>query len=66
MKHWYCEEMVSGETFLVSAETWGQAYDIAEEIAADYFCDDGHEPEVCVDLKPLTEDEAEATGLDEY
>lgn len=66
MKHWLCEEMVTGEEFLVCAETWGQACDIAEEIGADFSCGCERKPDVYVDPKPLTEDEAEATGLDEY
>ena len=66
MKHWLCEEMVTGEQYLVCAETWGQACDIAEEIGADFSCGCECEPDVYVDPEPLTEDEAEATGLDEY
>ncbi len=66
MKHWFCEEMVTSEQFLVCAETWGQACDIAEEISEDFSCGCGCEPNVFVDPEPLTEDEAESTGLDEY
>lgn len=62
MKHWLCEETITGEEFLVCTETWGQACDIAEEIGTEFAVD----PDIFVDPEPLTEDEAEATGLDEY
>lgn len=66
MKHWLCEEMVTGERFLVSAKDLLEAYRVAEEIGADFSCGCECEPDVYVDPEPLTEDEAEATGLDEY
>lgn len=66
MKHWLCEEMVTGEEFLVCAETWSQACDIAKRIGAEFSWDCECESDVYVDPEPLTEDEAEATGLDEY
>lgn len=66
MKHWYCEEMVTGECFLVGADDILHAYRIAEEVGADFSCGCEHEPDIYVDPTPLTEDEAEATGLDEY
>lgn len=66
MKHWLCEEMVTGERFLVSAGDLLEAYRVAEEIGADFSAGCEREPDVYVDPEPLTEDEAEATGLDEY
>jgi len=66
MKHWLCEEMVTGEQFLVSARDLLEAYRVAEEVGADFSCGCEREPDVYVDPEPLTEDEAEATGLDEY
>ena len=66
MKHWLCAEQVTGEEFLVCAETWGQACDIAEEIGADFACGCEREPEVWVAPNPITDEEAENLGLDEY
>lgn len=66
LKHWICEEAVSGEEFLVCAETWGEAYNIAEKVGAYFSCGCESEPDVYVNPEPLTEEEAEATGLDEY
>ncbi len=66
MKHWFCEEMVTGEQFLVCADDLLEAYRIAEEIGVDFFCGCEREPDVYMIPEPLTEDEAEATGLDEY
>ena len=66
MKHWICEEAVTGEEFLVCARDLLEAYKIAEEVGADFSCGCECEPDVYVDPHPLTEDEAEATGLDEY
>lgn len=66
MKHWYCEEMVTGEQFLVSADDYLHACRVAEEVGADFSCGCERKPDVYVDPIPFTEDEAEATGLDEY
>lgn len=66
LKYWRCEEMVTGERFLVCAGDLLEAYRVAEEVGADFSCGCEREPDVFVEVKPLTEDEAEATGLDEY
>lgn len=66
MKHYLCEEMVTGEMFLVSANNLLEAYRIAEPIGADFSCGCEREPEIYIQPEPLTDDEAEATGLDEY
>lgn len=66
MKHWYCEELVTGESFLVCASNLLAAYRIAEEVGADFSCGCEEEPDVYVCPIPLTEEEAEASGLDEY
>ena len=65
-KHYYCEEMITGERFLVNAFNYIDACAIAEEVGADFSCGCEREPDVWVDPIPLTEAEAEATGLDEY
>lgn len=66
MYHYYCEEMVTGEEFLVCADNYLEACDIAEEVSADFSCGCEREPDVWVDPEPLSEEEAEASGLDEY
>lgn len=66
LKHWLCEEMITGEHFLVCAGDLREAYKVAEEIGADFSCGCECEPDVYVNPEPLSEDEAEATGLDEY
>lgn len=66
LKHWLCKEMVTGEEFLVCAGDLLEAYKVAEEIGADFSCGCESEPDVYVASNPLTEEEAEATGLDEY
>ena len=66
MKHWLCEEMVTGEQYLVYAHDLLEAYRVAKEVGADFSCGCEREPDVYVNPEPLTEDEAEATGLDEY
>ena len=66
LKHWICEEAGTGEEFLVCADNLLEAYRIAEEVGADFSCGCEREPDVYVDPNPLTEEEAEATGLDEY
>lgn len=66
MYHWWCEEMVTGEQFLVSADDLMEAYLIAQSIGADFACGCERAPDVYVDPEPLSEEEAEASGLDEY
>lgn len=66
LKHWLCEEAVTGERFLVCAGDLMEAYRVAEEVGADFSCGCEREPDVFIEAEPLTEDEAEATGLDEY
>ena len=66
LKHWFCEEKVTGETFLVCAGDLLEAYRVAEEVGADFSCGCEEPPDVYINPNPLSEDEAEATGLDEY
>lgn len=66
MYHYYCEEMVTGEEFLVCAGNYLEACSVAEDVGADFSCGCEREPDVWVDPKPLSEEEAEASGLDEY
>lgn len=65
-KHWLCEEMVTGERFLVTAGDLLEAYRVAEEVGADFSCGCEQPPDVYVESTPLSEAEAEAIGLDEY
>ena len=64
--HFQCEEMVTGECFLVSAGDLLEAYRVAEKVGADFSCGCEKPPDVYVYPVPLTDDEAESTGLDEY
>lgn len=64
--HFQCVEMVTGERFLVSAGDLLEAYRVAEEVGADFSCGCEKAPDVYVYPDPLTDDEAESTGLDEY
>lgn len=65
MKHWYCEELNTGDSFLVYASNLFAAYKIANDFILEEWNED-EKPEMYVCLVPLTEDEAEALGLDEY
>ena len=66
MKYWFCTEMVTGENFLVRAGDLLEAYRVADEIGADFSCGCEREPDVYVNPKPLTKNEAKTLGLDEY
>ncbi len=66
MKHYYFIENETGEEFIAGADTlkeaWMIAKDIGDEIAAEYYAEQ-------VDLEflyEMTDEEAEASGLDEY
>ena len=65
MKHYYFIEEESGEEFLVGANTLTGAREIAQEIAFQI----SEEYEIVPRLSyegTMTEEEAEASGLDEY
>ena len=66
MKHYFFSELISGEQFLVGADNEEEAIIIAEGIAeeiAHQWNDDEWEL-AC--HGEVTEEEAEASGLDEY
>jgi len=65
MKHFYFSEENSGEEFLVGADTLEEATEQAKGIAADIASGTGEEPELLYWYE-MTEEEAEASGLDEY
>ena len=65
MKHFYFGEEVSGEEFIVGADTLEEATEQAKEIAADIAHQYNEEPELLYWYE-MTEEEAEASGLDEY
>ena len=66
MKYWLCEEMVTGEEYLVRAEDYLEACRVAEEIGADFSCGCEREPDVWVAPNPITDKEAKILGLVEY
>lgn len=66
LKHWLCVEQVTGEEFLVCAGDYLEACRVAEEVGADFSCGCEREPEVYVAPNPITDEEAESLGLDEY
>lgn len=65
MRHFLYCEMNSGEEFIVGANTLGEAEFAAEGIAADIGRYYGEEADLHYTCE-LTEEEAEASGLDEY
>lgn len=65
MKHYYFIEEESGEEFLVGADSLTEAREIAREIVYQI----SREYEIIPNLSyeyEMTEEEAEASGLDEY
>lgn len=66
MKHYLFEEMISGEEFIVGADGIGEAGLIAEGIAQDIGDEYNDGKWYLRYLDELTEEEAEASGLDEY
>lgn len=65
MKHYYFIEEESGEEFLVGADSLTEAREIAREIVYQI----SQEYEIIPNLSyeyEMTEEEAEASGLDEY
>lgn len=66
MKHYLFEETISGEEFIVGADNIGEAGFIAEGIAEDIGNEYNDGEWNLRYLDELTEEEAEASGLDEY
>jgi hypothetical protein len=69
MYHYYFIERNSGEEFIVGADTLEEAWKIADEVAAaireNYDEGAGFATWMCYEYE-MTEEEAEASGLDEY
>lgn len=65
MRHFLYCEMNSGEEFIVGANTRGGAEILAEEVAANIGRYYGEETDLHYTCE-LTDEEAEASGLDEY
>ena len=65
MRHFYFIENSTGEEFIVGAKTLEEAKvyaaDVADAIGRNY----GEEPDLSYEYE-MTDDEAEASGLDEY
>jgi len=67
MKHFLFEEFNSGERFIVGADYLGEALVIADGLATEFefYLEEAETPTILY-LGELTEEEAEASGLDEY
>ena len=66
MKHYHFVEEISGEEFLVGADDFSEAYDIANDVAkeiGDTWNDGKYE---LTELDVLSNFWAECSGLDEY
>lgn len=65
MYHYYFIEEETGEEFIVGANTLLEATNVAQGIASDIGNYYGVEPKLSYEYE-MTDDEAEASGLDEY
>lgn len=65
MYHYYFIENSTGEEFIVGANNLLEAKGIAEDVAAEIAVNYGEEPDLSYEYE-MTEEEAEASGLDEY
>lgn len=67
MKHYLFIEEVTGERFIVTADNEDEAYDAAFEIGVDIvkMWEPDEKPELTCDGE-ISDEEAEASGLDEY
>lgn len=65
IRHYYFTELETGEEFIVGEEDLTKAYVIAFTVGADIGSYYGVEPYVMYEYE-MTEEEAEASGLDEY
>lgn len=66
MKHYLFREMISGEEFIVGADCMREAELIAEGIAQDIGKEYNNGVYFLQLYDELSEEEAEASGLDEY
>ncbi len=65
MYHYYFIENSTGEEFIVGANNLLEAKGIAEDVAAEIAANYGQEPDLSYEYE-MTDEEAEASGLDEY
>lgn len=66
MKHFYFIELESGEEFIVGANNLHSACEIADDVGQAIARNDGYD-DYEVDFQyEMNEEEAEASGLDEY
>ena len=67
MKHYLFVEEITGEEFIVSADNEDEAYSAAFEIGVDLvdMWEPGEVPEL-ICYGEISDEEAEASGLDEY
>lgn len=65
MKHYYFIENETGEEFIVGADTLAEAWIIAEDVGAEAAENYGEYPDVEF-FYEMTDEEAEASDLDEY
>lgn len=66
MKHYWFSEDATGEEFIVSADSRTEATYAAQDIAAAIIENYGYEHYILTYHGRLTDEEAEASGLDEY
>ncbi len=66
MKHYYFIENESGEEFIVGASNYNEAEEIARDVGQYIALNCGWD-DFCIEFQyEMTEEEAEASGLDEY
>ncbi len=66
MKHFYFIENESGEEFIVGAHSYHEAEEIARDVGQSIASDCGWDDYSIEFQYEMTEEEAEASGLDEY
>jgi hypothetical protein len=66
MKHFYFIENESGEEFIVGADNYREAKEIARDVGQSIALDCGWDDYSIEFQYEMTEEEAEASGLDEY
>ena len=66
MNHYYFIENETGEEFLVNADTLSEARWVADDVAYEISVSNGTDRCHAEFQYEMTDDEAEASGLDEY
>lgn len=66
MKHFYFIESESGEEFIVGADSYDEAEDVALDVGHDIAMYYNLDDTTIKFQYEMTEEEAEASGLDEY